>query len=421
MATLCRDCLSLSEQWAGRPARCASCGSPRGLDHPELTELGVAHIDCDAFYASVEKRDDPSLAPLPVIIGGGRRGVVSTACYVARIRGVRSAMPMFKALEACPEAIVIRPRMEVYVEVSRQIKTLFQEVTPLVEPLSLDEAFLDLRGTERLHGAPPAVVLARLVKRIEREVGVTASVGLSHNKFLAKIASDLDKPKGFSIIGKAETLDFLEPKPVSIIWGVGKAFQQKLRADGLTTIGDIRARDPEALLARYGAMGKRLSALSRGEDHREISSRSEMKSVSSETTFETDISDRDLLEAHLWRLSVKVADRMKAKEIAGRTVTLKLKTRDFRTLTRQTRLDSPAQLADTLYRRGAELLTLVLAKAPFRLIGVGFSDLTPEQPAAILPDLFDPQATRRAQAETATDQIRAKFGKDAIIKGRGLR
>ncbi|MEL6794529.1 MAG: DNA polymerase IV, partial [Pseudomonadota bacterium] len=334
--------------------------------------------------------------------------------------GVRSAMPMFKALKLCPDAVVIPPRMEAYVEVSRQIKALMREATPLVEPLSLDEAFLDLRGTERLHGAPPAAVMARLVKRIEEEIGVTASVGLSHNKFLAKIASDLDKPRGFSVIGAAETLDFLAPQPVSLIWGVGKALQAKLKGDGLNTIADLRARPADELMARYGSMGKRLSELAVGEDHRSISADSAMKSISAETTFNEDIGDEAMLDAHIYRLAVRVADRAKAKEIAGRTVTLKLKTPDFKTVTRQQAVDAPTQLADAIYRISRDLLHLVIDKAPFRLIGVGIGDLTRADGSDAAGDLFDPQAGKRAAAERATDQIRARFGRDAVVKGRQL-
>ena len=416
MPALCRDCLTLHDA----PGRCAACRSPRVISHAELTSLGVAHIDCDSFYAAVEKRDDPSLADKPLIIGGGRRGVVSTACYIARIAGVRSAMPMFKALKLCPDAVVIPPRMETYVEASRQIKALMLEATPLVEPLSLDEAFLDLRGTARLHGGPPAQTLARLIRRIEAEVGVTASVGLSHNKFLAKIASDLDKPRGFSVIGAAETLDFLSVKPVSLIWGVGKALQAKLKGDGLNTIADLRARPADELMARYGAMGKRLSELSRGEDNRTISSDGKMKSISAETTFNEDIADTKLLDAHLYRLAVKVADRAKAKEISGRTVNIKLKTPDFRTITRQHAVQGPTQLADTIYRISRDLMNLVISKAPFRLIGVGISDLIKTNDSGEAIDLFDPTATKRATAERATDSIRARYGKDAIQKGRSL-
>ncbi|MCO4809922.1 MAG: DNA polymerase IV, partial [Planktomarina temperata] len=198
MPAFCRDCLTTFET---APRRCTACGRPRIAAHPELFSLSIAHMDCDAFYASVEKRDNPELASKPVIIGGGRRGVVSTACYVARVRGVKSAMPMFQALKLCPEAVVVRPRMEEYVKASAAIRKMMQELTPAIEPLSLDEAFLDMTGTTALHGAPPAVMLARLVKRMREELGLTGSIGLSHNKFLAKVASDLDKPRGFSVIG----------------------------------------------------------------------------------------------------------------------------------------------------------------------------------------------------------------------------
>lgn len=384
--------------------------------------LGVAHMDCDCFYAAVEKRDDPSLAEKPLIIGGGRRGVVSTACYIARIAGVRSAMPMFKALALCPDAVVLPPRMDAYVAASRQIKAMMLEVTPVVEPLSLDEAFLDLRGTERLHQLPPAIVMARLINRIEDEIGITASVGLSHNKYLAKVASDLDKPRGFSIVGEAETLDFLADKPVSMIWGVGAAMLAKLKGDGLNTMMDLRRQPPEALMARYGSMGKRLAELSRGRDNRRISADSAMKSVSAETTFNEDTAAEDVLTAHLWRLAVRVADRAKAKELAGRVISIKLKTHNFRTISRQHALSSPTQLADVMFRHSRDLLQLVIEKGPFRLIGVGISDLSDESAGQTLGegDLFDPGAATRAKAERATDAIRGRFGKDAIIKGRSL-
>ncbi|QIE57988.1 DNA polymerase IV [Pikeienuella piscinae] len=418
MPTICRDCYESFE----RPGRCPACRSPRTLSHPEILTLGIAHIDCDAFYASVEKRDDPTLADRPVIIGGGRRGVVSTACYVARIRGVRSAMPMFKALALCPEAVVIPPRMETYVAVSRQIRTLMEEATPLVEPLSLDEAFLDLRGTQRLHRAPPAITLARLIARIRSETGIDASAGLSHNKFLAKIASDLDKPRGYSVVGEAETDTFLAPRPVSTIWGVGAATQKKLIADGFRTIADLRRADEADLTARYGAMGRRLAALARGEDARLVTRNAAMKSISAETTFDEDIRDRETLEAHLWRLAVRVADRAKARTLAGRRVTVKVRTADFRALTRQSALTSPTQLADRIFTTGRALLGLILSQGPFRLVGVGISDLLPEgEGDDASADLLDSQAGARARAERASDRIRARFGADSIAKGRSIR
>ncbi len=378
-------------------------------------------MDCDAFYASVEKRDNPDLADKPVIIGGGKRGVVSTACYVARIRGVRSAMPMFQALKLCPDAVVIKPRMQVYVEVSRAIRAMMEEMTPSIQPLSLDEAFLDLTGTERLHGVPPAVMLARLVKRMRDELGVTGSIGLSHNKFLAKVASDLDKPHGFSVIGQAETADFLRDKPVRMIWGVGQATQASLEKAGIRTFTDLLRWDRQDLHVRFGSMGDRLWHLARGQDRRRVSAHEPIKSISNETTFFEDTWNAEVLDGHIWRLAEKVASRAKAREIAGRVVTLKLKRADHRSLTRRQSQHEPVQLADTIYRVARALYDQVGNEGPYRLIGVGISDLAPESQAALSGDLLDPQAETRGRAERATDEIRRKFGKDAIKKGRALR
>ncbi len=417
MPALCRDCLC---QFESGP-RCPTCRSPRVMVHDELFSLSIAHMDCDAFYASVEKRDTPDLKDKPLIIGGGRRGVVSTACYIARIRGVRSAMPMFRALELCPDAVVIRPRMDAYVQVSRQIRTMMEELTPAIEPLSLDEAFIDLTGTERLHGAPPAVMLARLTKRMRDELGLTGSIGLSHNKFLAKVASDLDKPHGFSVIGKAETGDFLRNKPVGLIWGVGQATRTALEAAGIRTFSDLLRWEKPDLVARFGAMGERLWHLARGQDKRRISSSSPIKSISNETTFFEDTRDQDILDGHLWRLSEKVSDRAKARSIAGRVVTLKLKRADHSLISRRLALRDASQLTDTIYRTARGLMDQVPGQAAYRLIGVGLSDLIPEKDADRSGDLLDPQASRRIGAEKATDEIRAKYGPEAILKGRALR
>jgi len=417
MPALCRDCLTRF----ATGARCPACRSPRVVAHDELETLTIAHMDCDAFYASVEKRDDPSLRDHPLIVGGGTRGVVSTCCYLARIKGVRSAMPMFQALKLCPEAKVVPPRMAAYGEVSRAIRAMMEEMTPSIEPLSLDEAFLDLTGTERLHGAPPAVMLARLTQRMEVELGVTGSVGLSHNKFLAKIASDLDKPRGFSVVGRAETADFLRPKPVRIIWGVGTAMQAALEKAGIRTIADLLRWDRADLSARFGQMGDRLWHLARGEDRRRVTRNEPMKSISKETTFFEDTSDPDILDGHLWRLAEQVADRAKAKDLAGRTVTMKLKRNDFQLVSRRHALSDPTQLADRIYRAARALFDHAGVVGPYRLIGVGISDLTAAEEADTSADLLDPDAAKRAAAERAADGIRARFGAAAIIKGRALR
>ena len=422
MTALCRDCLSVFAEPAGDAepdGRCPLCGEPRLLGHPELDSLAIAHIDCDAFYASVEKRDRPELRDRPVIVGGGRRGVVSAACYVARIYGVHSAMPMFKALKACPEAVVIRPDMAKYQAVGREIRQMMRDLTPLVEPISIDEAFLDLSGTEALHGGSPAHSLAALARRIEETHALTVSVGLSYNKFLAKVASDLDKPRGFAVIGRAEAQAFLAPRPVGLIWGVGKALRKALERDGIRKIEDLLPYEETALVARYGAMGKRLYSFARGRDRRAVDPRAPAKSISSETTFNEDISSARTLAGRLWPLCETVARRLKRSELAGRTVTLKLKTNEFRIITRSRKLTDPTQLADSLYRAALPLLDGEADGRRFRLIGIGASDLVGAGQAD-LPDLLDPDKARRAKVEKAIDAVRAKLGDGAIDKGRAL-
>lgn len=412
----CRDCLA-----AASPAdhRCRACGSPRLLRHPELHDLAIAHIDCDAFYAAVEKRDRPDLADRPVIVGGGTRGVVATACYVARIRGVKSAMPMFKALKLCPDAVVIKPDMAKYAAVGRIIRHMMQEVTPLVEPLSIDEAFLDLTGTTRLHGMSPAVTLARLVARIADATGVTASVGLSHNKFLAKLASDLEKPRGFSVIGKAETLPFLASRPVGFIWGVGKAMQEQLAREGITMIAQLQSMERAQLVRRFGIMGDRLYFLSRGEDRRHVSVDDQSRSISAETTFDTDISDPAALERILWSLAEKVSRRAKAEGVAGQTVVLKLKTADFRIRTRNVTLDDPTLLATRMFDAALPLLRREATGTAFRLIGVGITNLVEASPSDETQTL-DATVAARARAELALDRIRDRFGRGAARRGIGF-
>jgi DNA polymerase IV len=386
MLTLCRDCGALD---ATRPAsgRCTGCGSPRLLSHDELASVSLAHLDCDAFYASVEKHDRPELRDRPVIVGGGTRGVVLACCYVARLSGVRSAMPMFKALKACPDAVVIPPDMAKYRAVGRRVRELMLATTPLVQPLSIDEAFLDLAGTERVHGGPPARTLALLARRIERENGITVSIGLSYNKFLAKIASDLDKPRGFAVLGRGEALDFLAPKSVGLIWGVGAALQQKLARDGITTIGELRQRNERELRERYGVIGGRLARFARGEDDRTVDPDAPMKSVSAETTFERDLAAYEALAAELRPLAEQLARRLERAGRAAAGIALKLKTSDFQVLTRSRRLVDPTQRAETLYAAALPLLRAAADGTSFRLIGIG-ADRLAEGALADPPDLF---------------------------------
>ncbi|WP_339853485.1 DNA polymerase IV [uncultured Nisaea sp.] len=418
---LCRDCFAwLPGTVMHGDARCPKCGSPRMIGHPELRALAIAHIDCDAFYATVEKRDNPELRSKPVIVGGGRRGVVSAACYVARTYGVRSAMPMFKALQACPNAVVIKPDMQKYSRVGKQIRELMLSVTPMIEPISIDEAFLDLTGTERLHHAPPSETLCRLVARIEKETGITASIGLSYNKFLAKVASDLDKPRGFAIVGQEEAPAFLKGRPVTTIWGVGRSLHEKLRSDGIETVGHLQGMEEAALIRRYGSIGARLARFSHGRDDRKIEPRSPAKSVSCETTFSDDISNFDELDHILWSLCEELSSRLKTKALSGRTIVLKLKTADFKGITRQVHHHGSTQMADTLYRAGKRLLERETDGRKFRLMGIGVSDLT-DPDGADLPDLADPGMEHRRKVEHAMDAVRAKLGTKAIEKGRSFK
>src|SRR5690349_10384073 len=342
MPAFCRDCRRDAPEQA---ARCSSCGSPRLLRHAEIDTLAIAHVDCDAFYATIEKRDDPTLADKPVIVGGGQRGVVLTACYVARTFGVRSAMPMFEARRLCPHATVVRPDMEKYARVGREVRELMFKLTPLVEPVSIDEAFMDLSGTARLHAMSPAKALAGFAGEVERALGITVSIGLASNKFLAKIASDLDKPRGFAVLAPAEAAAFLATRPVGFIYGVGRVSAEKLANDGYRVIGDLQRADERDLMRRYGEEGRRLFRLARGIDDREVDPERETKSVSAETTFDRDIGDFRPLEQHLWHLCEKVSSRLKAQGLAGSTVTLKLKSADFRIRTRARSVGAPTQLA----------------------------------------------------------------------------
>ena len=413
----CRDCLSTVTTGA---ARCPACGSPRLLAHPERDSLGIAHIDCDAFYAAVEKRDDPALRDRPLIIGGGKRGVVSTACYIARTFGVKSAMPMFKARALCPDAIIVKPDMSKYASVGREIREMMRALTPAVEPVSIDEAFLDLTGTARLHGAPPAFVLAKFAREVERNVGVTVSIGLSDCKFLAKLASDMDKPRGFTIIGRAEAVAFLAPLPIGRIWGVGKVAQDRLARAGLRLIADVQALDEIEMMRRHGDEGRRLWRLSHAMDTRRVSPDHETKSISAETTFNDDLVANADLQPILHGLCERVAARAKKSELAGRSITLKLKTRDFRIRTRSRSGLKPTQLSARIFRVARALMTPELDGTAFRLIGVGLSDLTPASEADHA-DLADQEVVREKAAETAIDTLREKFGGTAVVRGISFR
>ncbi len=415
MSGLCRDCLSLDARPGGR---CPACGSPRRVTHDELEQLSIAHMDCDAFYASIEKRDRPELRDQPVIVGGGKRGVVSTCCYIARIYGVRSAMPMFQALKLCPQAVVIKPDFNKYRAGSRAIMTKLEALTPLIQTLSLDEAWLDLSGSERLHGGPPAMVLARLQAEIERDVGITVSIGLAPNKFLAKIASELDKPRGFSVIGAAEARTFLAPRPVRILPGVGPALAASLEKQGFRTVGDLARAEPRQLVERWGAHGLRLGQLAIGQDARAVDPGQARKSISAETTFFDDLTSLDALENQLWPLCERVARTARREGVAGRVASLKLKTAGFHAISRRRTLAAPTQTGKVLFAVAREMLAGEVRSGPFRLIGAGLSDFVD---AADGLDLFADEERRARKSESAVDVLRGKFGASAVVSGRALK
>jgi DNA polymerase-4 len=415
LPALCRDCLREADS-RGAGMRCSVCGSPRLLAHPERDTLAIAHVDCDAFFAAIEKRDDPSLREKPVLVGGEKRGVVATACYVARTAGVRSAMPMFKALKACPDAVVIKPNIDKYRKVGREVRALMLELTPLVEPVSIDEAFLDLSGTERLHHASPAATLARFAKHIEDEIGITVSVGLSHNKFLAKLASDLDKPRGFSIIGRAETAARLADLPVGTVPGIGGAAQARLAKIGVTLLRHVRGTPLRDLAGVLGREAGELVRFANGEDARAVRPERATKSVSAETTFDTDLRGFEELERVLWRLSERVSRRLKGAELAGRSIVLKLKDAQFQLRTRTASGLPATQLASRLFEASRQLLRAECDGTAYRLIGIGAADLC-DAAEADHGDLADTEVVRTAKREAAVDRLREKFGDAAVQRG----
>ncbi|MFN3211644.1 MAG: DNA polymerase IV [Henriciella sp.] len=417
MPSLCRDC---DAHVSDTIDQCQTCGSYRIISHPELETLCIAHIDCDAFFAAIEKRDNPDLKDKPVIVGGGKRGVVTTCCYIARLNGVRSAMPMFKALKACPEAIVIRPRREAYSTASKQIQEKFRSLTPRVQMLSIDEGFLDLSGTTRLSGAFPAVSLSRLAREVEKDIGITISIGLSENKFLAKTASELDKPRGFALIAQSEAMAFLAEQPVGFLHGVGKQLAKKLERDGYRYVGDLQTSEARELIRHYGETGLWLHQRAQGIDNRPVRTDTIRKSVSAERTFETDIRSYDILEDRLWQVCEETAIRAKRHNVEGSTITLKLKTKDFRTLTRSATLPAATNLANAMFRVMKPMLKREsTGERAYRLIGIGLSHL--QEAKFDTRDLIDPGVEKRAKAERASDAARSKFGNASVMTGRSIK
>ena len=414
--SLCRDCLSLCDN----NFRCHNCKSPRIISHQELFSLKIAHIDCDAFYASVEKNDDPTIRNLPVIIGGGHRGVVTTCCYMARISGVRSAMPMFKAKKLCPNATIIAPRMSLYKKVSKCIKEKLLTLTPTIEFISLDEAYIDLTGTQRLHGQPPAVVLARIANDIETDLGITISIGLSYNKFLSKIGSELEKPRGFSIIGKSDTKAILNQKSVCQILGVGGRTKTKLENKGIRVIGDILKYKKDYLKNSLGSFGETLWFLARGIDNRKIIPNKQTKSISCEKTFHNNEKDFSIIRSHLWGLAEKISWRLKSDNLIAVRLSLKLKSENFKLIQRSCNFRYPTNLAEYIFQESEVLLKANISKGPFRLVGINLTHLLNAKTTNWTPSLFQNNNNNLVCAEEAVDFIRLKFGEEAIIKGRSL-
>jgi DNA polymerase-4 len=405
---LCLDCARLG---------CTAPGH-RHVHHPELGTLAIAHIDCDAFYASVEKSNRPDLASRPVIVGGGVRGVVTTCCYIARISGVRSAMPMFKALKLCPDAVVIRPDFPRYSDVARRLRIMMGALTPLVQPLSIDEAVLDLTGTTAVHGAPPAVVLARLALRVEAELGITISIGLAANRLLAKLAAERGKPRGFSVLG-SEAPVWLATQPVGLLPGIGPAQIKRLAAKGIGRLGDLQTLSPPQARRLLGDEGPALVARARGVDVRSIQPERAAKSISAETTFDSDLAGLPDLERKLWQVCEKLARRLREQDLAAGGLTLKLKTGGFALRTRAAKLARPTRHPDVLFAQGRALLAREADGTPFRLIGMGTTALLPGNQADGA-DLADPDADRRVARQAALDTLQARFGPGAVARGRGL-
>jgi len=387
----------------------------------------IMHIDMDAFYTSVEQRDNPALKGLPVIVGGAaeKRGVVSAASYEARAFGVRSAMPTSQAKKLCPQGIFLPVRMPRYLEVSAQIMSILKEYTPLVEPLSLDESFLDVTGSEKIFG--PAIAIAKEIKRrIQEATGLTASAGIAPNKFLAKIASDLKKPDGLVEIKEEEVAQFLAHLPIAKLWGVGKATEEVLKGMGILKVGQLATFPAEAIAKNLGKFGLELIALSRGKDDRPVVPHSESKSISQEETFTPDLSDREQMQKFLLEQSEQVGWELRQQKLKGSTVQLKVRYPDFQLVTRSTTLPWPTDQGSEIYQAAIKLLDKTEAlKKKARLLGVGISNLIlrdyPEQLS-----FFDSQRKKLEHSTEAMDRIREKFGPDSIkratlLKNKGRR
>ena len=414
MPRLCRDCM---KRCSSDSTRCFDCGSPRTIDLEAADGLAIAHVDCDAFYAAVEKRDDVNLRDKPVIVGGsGPRAVVATCCYIARTFGVRSAMPMSRARALCPNAVVLPPDMARYARVGREIRARMLELTPLVEPLSIDEAFLDLTGCDGSNGASAAETLARLARQVEVRIGVTVSVGLSYCKFLAKLASDLDKPRGFAVITREEAKAWLAPQSVGRLWGVGRIGRERLERSGFRVIGDLQRIDEWAAVSRLGDDGLRLWRLGQGCDDRPVVAEREPKSISSETTFDCDISDKAELTRILLVHCDRVAARLRKEGLSACGLTLKLRLPDFTLRTRSRAGMKATQLAPRLFEAARPLLDAQPDRTAYRLLGIAATELALAEHADE-DDLVGGDGDREKFREAAIASLRDRYGPAAVQRG----
>ena len=384
--------------------------------------LTILHVDMDAFYASVEQRDRPELRGRPVIVGGSAegRGVVSAASYEARKYGIHSAMPTFTARRLCPDGVFLPVRMKRYAEVARLVRAIFHSFTPLVEPLSLDEAFLDVHGCEGLFGPAPQIA-RKIKKRIRADTALTASVGVAANKFLAKLATELGKPDGLVVIEPERAAEVLAPLPVSRIWGVGAKGEKRLHALGLRTIGQLAALPEEVIVGHLGEAGRRLWQLAHGRDGRAVTPDEAAKSVSTETTFARDVGDREALRGWLLELVEQLGERMRRHGLRGRTIELKVRTSDFRTFIRSATLADATDLTAVIWRTAADLFDRRVPDAwlPLRLLGVGASSLRRDD--AVQGHLFEGEwRAKQRSLDRTVDEIRRQFGDEAIRRARGM-
>ena len=424
---LCLDCAKLypcstnnGKTVPVKPSRCAKCRSPRLRMHPELETLHIAHVDCDSFYASVEKLDHPELASKAVAVGNRERGVVAACCYIARSYGIKSAMPMFQILKLCPDIVIMPARMERYQEIGLQIRDLFKQTTPAIEPLSIDEAFLDLSGLGSLTGKKPCEILAELIIRIKSETDIQVSAGLSANKFLAKTASDLEKPKGYSIIGQEEAQEFLSKRPIESMFGVGKSMANKLHSIGVQTIGDLTRYEHDALIKQFGVYGQSLYYFARGLDTRPVASSEKQKSIGKEHSYGQNIIDIKILDKHLYFTATEVTDTLKAQNLVAAIITLKLRDNKGKAITRSTTLTTPTNLCNIVYKALRPILyRTVDGYTPYRLLGISTTNLTPFNGMDYM-DLGDPNHLKNATKERLIDKINEKVGKKIIITGKDI-